>query len=573
MAETLTMVSERVAAMPVLLAHLARLGLQPLVDEHVPTHGNGVGLRLGWVSVLWLTPMLSEGDHRLNHVAPWATPRLHTLQACPGPSVPPLDVSDDRVATVLEVWSDERRWWACEGALHQQTWRVYALRPACVRLDSTTANGHWSVTADGRCQLGHSKDHRPDLPQVKSMVSALDPLGMPVATDVVPGQRADDPLDIPAITRVREGLGRRGRRYRGDGKMGALETRACIQAGGDTYWCPWSATQLPPAILADSWTPVWTGEPPWRLIHRTPPGGPPELIAEGFEPVAPVTAEVAGHRYSWPERRLAIRSCQLAQAGERGLRGRLAKAQAEITALHTRGQGRRRWGDPRALRGAVDAILTRYRVHGLRHVRDTERFWEHPRPRTGGRDTTVRLAWDGQVTVSLDQEAVAAAVRQLGWRVYVTTQPPAALSLPEAVLAYRGEYLVERAMGRLNGRPLSLTPMYLERDDHATGLIRLWSIGLRALTLLEFGVRQRLAKAKVPLAGLYVGNPKRATAHPTAERLLEAFQDLTLPRIREGRRRQYHLTPLSRVQRRILARLDVPDDISTRRCPDSHKPP
>ena len=230
-------------------------------------------------------------------------------------------------------------------------------------------------------------------------------------------------------------------------------------------------------------------------------------------------------------------------------------------------------GRPECPAGGGDAILTRYRVHGLLHVRYTERFWERPRQRSGGRDTTVRLEWDGQVTVSLDQEAVAAAVRQLGWRVYVTTQPPEALSLQEAVLAYRSEYLVERAMGRLKGHPLSLTPMYLEREDHATGLIRLLSIGLRVLTLLEFGVRQRLATAKTPLAGLYVGNPKRATAHPTAERLLEAFQDLTLTLIREGRRWRYHLTPLSRVQRRILALLDFPDDIYTRLCPDSHKPP
>jgi transposase len=50
------------------------------------------------------------------------------------------------------------------------------------------------VTEDGLFQLGHSQDHRPDLPQVKMMGSALEPLGMPVATDVVPGQRADDPL-------------------------------------------------------------------------------------------------------------------------------------------------------------------------------------------------------------------------------------------------------------------------------------------------------------------------------------------------------------------------------------------
>ena len=49
----------------------------------------------------------------------------------------------------------------------------------------------------------------------------------------------------------------------------------------------------------------------------------------------------------------------------------------------------------------------------------------------------MRLEWDGQVTVSRDQEAVAMAVRQWGWRVSVTTQPPAQLSLQEAVLASR----------------------------------------------------------------------------------------------------------------------------------------
>jgi transposase len=178
-----------------------------------------------------------------------------------------------------------------------------------------------------------------------------------------------------------------------------------------------------------------------------------------------------------------------------------------------------------------------------------------------------------QATVSLDQEAVAAAVRHLGWRVYVTTPPCALLSLQQAVLAYRNEYLVERAMGRLKGRPLSLTPMYLERDDHATGLIRLLSTGLRVLTLLEFEVRQRLARAKTALEGLSVGHPKRPTAHSTAECLLEVFQGLTLTIIREGRRQRRHLTPLSRVQKRILILLDFPVTVYTKLGLDAHKPP
>jgi transposase len=572
MTENLTLTTERVDDIPLLLAQLERMGVQALLDEHFPTHGNWVGLSLGWVSVLWLTHILSEADHRLNHVKSWAEQRLHTLRESTGQPVHRVDVSDDRLATVLETLSDDTRWNTFEGALNQHGLRVYALAPACVRLDSTTANGHWTVTDDGLFQFGHSKDHRPDLPQVKVMVSALDPLGMPVATDVIPGQRADDPLYLPAIARVQESLGRRGLLYVGDGKMGALETRAGLQAEGDYYLCPLAERQLPPTVLADYLAPVWTGEQGLTKVHRPQQDGTPELIAEGFERLESVTAEVAGKLHCWLERRVVLRPCQLAQAGERGLRARLAKAQAAVTALNERRRGRRRCADPGGLREAVDAILARYRVHGLLHVRYKEPWWEQPLRRYGGRDATVRLAWDVQVTVRLDEDAVAAAVRQLGWWVYATTQPPEELSLQESVLAYRHEYLVERAMGRLKGRPLSLTPMYLERDDHATGLLRLWSIGLRVLTLLEFGIRRRLTMAKIALAGLYVGNPKRATAHPTAERLLEAFQGLTLTLIREGRRWRRHLTPLSRVHQRMLALLDFPVDIYTRLCLDSRKP-
>jgi transposase len=246
---------------------------------------------------------------------------------------------------------------------------VYDLPPACVRLDRTSANGSWRVTEDGLFQLGHRQDHRPDLPQVKIMVSALDPLGMPVATDVVPGQRADAPRYSPAIARGREGLGRQGRRDVGACTMAALATRAFLQAGGDTYVCPLSETPLPPVVLADDLAPVWAEEQVLTVRPRAPPGGPSPLSAEGVERWEPVTAEVAGQAVRWRERRLVIRSCQLAQAGERGLRARLAKAQAAIPALQTRGRGRRRCAAPSAVREAGEAILARDRGPGLRHVR------------------------------------------------------------------------------------------------------------------------------------------------------------------------------------------------------------
>jgi transposase len=157
--------------------------------------------------------------------------------------------------------------------------------------------------------------------------------------------------------------------------------------------------------------------------------------------------------------------------------------------------------------------------------------------------------------------------------VYGTNQSIEQLSLEQAVLAYREEYLIERGFGRLKGKPLSLTPMYLQDDRRATGLIRLLTIGLRVLTLFEFVVRRRLTERNEELAGLYAGNPKRTTAQPTAESLLEAFQEINLNVATFGQQVQRYITPLSELQQKILALSDFPVNIYTRLATTSQNPP
>lgn len=573
MNESLTILSERVDDIPVLLAHIARMGVQPLLDTHFPTHGNWQGLSLGWVTIIWLTHLLSQADHRLNHVEPWAEQRLHTLRGCTGQPLHPLDVSDDRLALVLQALSDEARWSTFESALTQQVVRVYALRPARVRLDSTTASGSWAVTPEGLFQFGHSKDHRPDLPQVKVMLSPLDPLGLPLATTVVPGHHADDPLYIPAVKQVRASLGQRGLLSVGDCKMAALETRAFLHAGQDGYLCPLSALQVPADRLDAYLAPIWAGTqdviPIYR--HRTP--DQPEQIAEGYEAQEPLTAVVAGETCTWTERRLVIRSLAQAQAGETALRARLAQAQTALASLTTRRQGKPRCTELTPVREAAEAILARYRVQGLLRLHYEEHVCERPVRRSGARPATVRVEREVRGRAEVDQDAVTAAVQRLGWRVYATHCPADHLTLPQAVLAYRSAYLIERGFGRLKGQPLSLTPMYLEREDHVTGLIRLLSVGLRVLTLLEFVVRRRLAADGDALAGVYTGNPTRATAQPTAERLLATFQEVTLTILHEDRDTRWHLTPLSPVQQRVLALLDLPLDVYTKLSAHCSQPP
>ena len=114
--------------------------------------------------------------------------------------------------------------------------------------------------------------------------------------------------------------------------------------------------------------------------------------------------------------------------------------------------------------------------------------------------------------------------------------------------------------------------MSVQRDDHATGLIRLLSIAPRVLTLLEFVARRQLGAEGARLSGLSAGNPQRETTRPTAERLLEAFQEVTLTVIERAGRVYRSLTALSPLQERILELLGFSSRVYRRLCTVSHEP-
>src|SRR5215510_12159713 len=573
MKEIPNVITERVDDLPLLLEQMQRMGLPALLDHHFPTHGNWQGLSLGWVSTIWLSSILSRGDHRMVHVEPWVAQRLWTLRVTTGQAVKRVDFTDDHLEIVVRRLSDDTRWAAFEAALNQHTVRVYDLSTARVHVDSTSASAYATVTAGGLFQFGHSKDYRPDLPQVKVMQAVLDPLGMPLATDVVSGERADDPLYMPCIARVQASVDRRGLLYVGDCKMAARETRSRLAASGDFYLCPLPQVQLAEGEGDAALEAVWQGAQALSPVVREGPKGELELIAEGYEYPIAMSQKGSEQVQHWTERRLVVRSVRQAQAAEAALRARVAQAIAQIAALNQRGRGKKRFETVSALRQAVVAIVQRYGVEHLVWFRLTQHVTA--RPVRAYRGQPARVDYDRQVTVEVrvDEAALEAAVRRLGWRVYGTNQPVESLSLEQAVLAYRNEYQVERSLGRLKGQPLSLTPMYVQRDDHATGLIRLLSIALRVLTLLEFVGRRQLAAEGTKLAGLYAGNPQRETDRPTAERLLEAFEDITLTLVKGLQQTARYVTALSPLQLRILELLGFPSALYTRLCTVSSEPP
>ena len=111
----------------------------------------------------------------------------------------------------------------------------------------------------------------------------------------------------------------------------------------------------------------------------------------------------------------------------------------------------------------------------------------------------------------------------------------------------------------MKDRPVGIRPFYVRRDDQITGLTHLLTLALRLLTLIEIQVRHSLTQTGERMSVLYEGQPSRKTTRPTGVSLLKAFArgEVTLTGIQMGERYSWHITPLSSLQKQILAYLKL----------------
>jgi transposase len=302
MTEKPNVIYERVDDIPLLIGLMKHLKMPEILDEHLGHHGNHDGLSNGWLVVVWLAYILSEGDHCKSHVEDWVRKRRHGLERLIGQPLRRVDFSDDRLGIVLGRLSRDRVWAAIEQALWHSTVAVYEIEISGVRLDSTTSYGYHQVKAGGVMQFGHSKDHRPDLPQLKLMAAAAEPAGHLLACDVHAGQKADDPLYLPLIERVRQLLGRTGLLYTGDCKMAALAIRADVAAKGDYYLTPLPLTGAT-AREFETWvTAIVEGAQMAELFWDEP-----QLLGGGYEFERSLSVWLDEQPVTWLERVQLVR--------------------------------------------------------------------------------------------------------------------------------------------------------------------------------------------------------------------------------------------------------------------------
>lgn len=566
---------ENVDQLPVIYGLLQKMKIQAIIDSAIHPHGNWQGLSIGWVVTIWLMHILSQHTHRMDCVQEWVGNHLVVLRKLTGQQVTALDFTDDRLALCLRYLSPADRWAQLENRLTRGVIQVYDLKQKLsarwlMRLDATVGSVGHDAANHTLFQVGKAKNGL-YATLFKMMVASLDPLGMPVAVDVVPGNRADDPLYVPVYRRIKEIIPEQRLLVVGDSKMSALATRATIVSQNDQYLTPLAHLKdepaLLPGLLAD-----WSDrkdEMTLIFLEADLPadGGAPDdslAIARGFAVDREHTVIVAGEKVTWTERLLVVRSFSYRDSMIAGLYRRLDKAEAALRALTpARGRGKRQIKDEASLLSSIERIEKQYRVSGLFTYEHQQEVTERQIRKYGDKPARTERKVRFQLTVSRQEAAIAAAQFQMGWRIYATNASPADLSLDQAVWAYRGQYLAENIFRRLQGKLLSITPVYVQRDDHAQGLFHLLTIAARLLALGDYSAKEALAQENNELTGIFPGNPKRGTATPTTERMLQAFDNIHLLIMRLGPQVRYQLTPLSAVQKRILALLGLPSTLYT----------
>lgn len=551
---------ERVDSIPLIIHWLLEMKVHEIMDRVYTPHSNWQGLSYGQLAVLFITYVLHSLTHRLSGMEEWVGQHKKVIEKVTGWKLGDKEATDDRLGIMMEaLCEDEDKGIEFQQQIGGHIIQAHDLPTEIGRYDTTSFNVYHDPENrnKGLLNFGHSKNHRPDLLQFKQGLGTLDPAGIPLVTETLPGNKADDGCYVPAWRRMAKTIGHTEFLFIADCKAAALETRAIIDKEKGYYLFPMPMTGGTPEELK-------------RLVLN-PPVEPQEILLEpltdekGEEPrvvgvgfvVEKEMEDETGHR--WTERWMVSRSDAHAERKKRAFLKRLEKTEERLNKLKAKKEE-----SFESFRARAEKILKTQNIDNAVSLKVTDSISHIKKYEGKGRPGLNRpYKMIETRTFNLDFERNESAIEQslnlAGWRIYVTNTPENRLSLNKSTRYYRNEWLVERGFHRFKRGKIPALPLYLRIPERIKGLMLLLTIALQALTLIEFVARRELAEKKETLQGLVPGLPKKEIARPTAERLLARFDNLHLiveenEALAIGR----VLEPLTPLQNRILSLLKIP---------------
>lgn len=551
--------SEHMGALPIIDAFLHRVGLEALLERHLPAGDARVALAAATVIGV-IVRNVCVAREPLYGLAEWAAkfdPALLGL----GPGDAEL-LNDDRAGRALDLLFDSDR-----GSLLTELMLgvISEFKVDCSQLhnDSTSISLHGDyAAADGRqragkptvvAALGHSKDHRPELKQFVLELTVSADGAVPVAHRLLDGNVTDDQTHITTWDGLVKLVGRADFLYVADCKLATRQNMAHIDSRGGRF-----LSVLPRSRAEDGQIREWAQTHAFELTEaaRRPgkrQGDPDQVYWTAPAPIP--TSE--GHRIVWVRsshkhdcdaetRRARIERGMLALEG---LQARLASPRSRIKTLVAAEQAA---ADALAQTGAA-----RWVTYDIQQTMQ-ESFRQEKRGRPGN-DTRYRKTEKTvfALTITIDHDTVAYDAATDG--CFPLTSNDRDLTDAELLAAYRYQPNLEKRHHQLK-TVLAAAPVTLKSPSRIEGLACCEFIALLTQCLIERELRAAMTRQNVRELALY--HEGRATRAPTAARVFDLYTDTARHHLtnHDGEIIQVFQPQLDDLQRQVLDLLGVPLD-------------
>lgn len=538
--------SQIVDDVPLIIEMTKQMNLCELINTFFPSHGNQQGIDNGKLFIGWLAFIISQNNHCKNGVREWSNKISYILEPLLEVKLREVEFSDDRLANLLDYLSDDNAWNAFEDSFSKNVIEVYELPVETIRCDGSAACGYHEVKDEGIMQYGRSKDHRPDLPQLKIMAASLDP-GILIGMDVLSGEKNDDPLYVPLIKRIRPIINKSGVLFVGDCKMSALNIRADIEKNKDLYLAPLGLSNTKIRKDYKEFVKAVTeGSQQAELVYKTDEKTrKTKLIACGYELIR--KQECIEEKIVWNERVFVYRSLEFARSEIALFEKKLHKIELELLALTPiTKKGSRQIYNESKLQEGIKKILNKSEIGGLISI-------QYHKEEYNKKERFV-------IVIKRKDEEVEKYKNKCGWRLMVTNATEEKLTFNQAILTYRQEWTLERCFKILKKSHLGISPLYVRKESRLKGLVRLLSVAVRFMVLLEYAIAKSLKDEGETIKGLDIAHPNKEVKTPTAYSILRKFcrEKIILTKVDIGEKIFYKMTNINEDLRKILRHLKIP---------------
>lgn len=529
--------TQRVGALPLIVAYLEKMQLAEVIDEFVPWEGD---IPLGTLAEIMVCNRMLNPKAQYK-IGEWA----EKAGVCDYYDISPEQLNDDRLGRALERFAKHAFTIQSQLILHLvkkfklnvsnihydisnvELWGVYERQ---LNKNGNTDDGN---TGDGpRPMYGRTKSGRKNVKQVQFGINVARDGAVPI--DLIPfdGNQAEVKTHLENLDRLRRMLPTKSLVYAADTKFDSPENLLTNKAAGGRFLC--GGVFQP--HLKDEYLTILDKMKvvdycPKSKRHLPVEERPKYKVHETYKAI---DGQVDGRTVRLKYRQIFV--CSEAKAAEEAKtrRRHIDKIRAEFEAVE-KNLNRYSLKTKEKIVQRLEAAKGKSAVGNVFAYQLTQRSGK------------FSLRWE------IDQQALARRIKLEGAYLLKTdlakSKYPAAAVLQE----YKEQIHVERRIGDMKG-PLAIAPMFLEKPLRIAGLMYILLWALMALALMERDVRQSLDGE--PMYGIYPEN--RPCPAPTGRGILECFEELSIVIMKHKGNQHRRLVELDEVQRRLIEMMSIP---------------